>query len=131
MMKVFNETKLPDDLVNRVLQSAWDATKALGHWEATSSGRNKTACKNHDNAIQEIRVREYKRQVTFGLTSEQWTVIKELAAACETVGDPKKPRNGHSIPWDDADKCDWYVTRQIKRYCGVVIRESHKRNKAS
>ena len=46
----------------------------------------------------EIRVREYERKALFNMTPEQWSIIKDLATACETYGNPGKKKSKVKIP---------------------------------
>jgi len=204
-VRVINETKLPDDLVHRVLESSLSATKNLDVWPGSSwVGQNTTVRvqegqmqgvatnnwldgfghyilmkwpinhRNRNSAYSfvedfvvpgvfpdienvmeiygmcahefghcldmvanfdfeespscrtlaqyykgtvpqehEVRARDYERRVVFGLNSEQWKLLQELARACEAVGAPNKRKNGMAFPLLRSES---FLERQIKRY---------------
>jgi len=66
-----------------------------------------------DNHVHEVRARDYERRVVFGLNSEQWKLLQELARACEAVGDPHKPMKGKYFEPRDWER---FLTNQIQRY---------------
>ena len=65
---------------------------------------------------EEVRVREYERQVLFNLTPIQWETIKILAKRCEMDGDPNRKRSSFRIPFGSptflTNRCRYWVDEE-------------------
>ena len=66
---------------------------------------------HHSKRPEEIRAREIERKVLFNLTEEQWGLLRELAQACETFGNPDKRKNRYPILFGKSG----YLERKIRQ----------------